>query len=88
MKRTYVATVADHVVAEDTSYMAVRFAALVHARETKESVEIQGRRGIEVITPEMATDEEITVVRDVAVRESNGRTINAVGAVAAVGRAW
>ncbi len=86
MKRTYVATVGDRQIAKDTSYMAVRFAALVHARKTKEPVDIRGRDLAEVVTADLATDEEITVVRDAAIRESNGRTLNAVGAVAAVGR--
>ncbi|HEV2109307.1 MAG TPA: hypothetical protein VGR16_13685 [Thermomicrobiales bacterium] len=88
MKRAYVATVNDHTLAEDRSYFSVRLAALSHARETKEAVHIRGHDRSETVTPSMATDEEITAVRDAAYRETNGRTVNAVGAVAAVGRVW
>lgn len=86
MKHKYTATVGDHLVAEDTSYMATRYAALVYARKQKEPVDLRGNNRNEIISPEIATDEEITVVRDSAHRESDGRTINAVSAVAMVGR--
>ncbi|MGI8643357.1 MAG: hypothetical protein ACR2LS_04500 [Thermomicrobiales bacterium] len=86
MKHSYVASAGETVVAEDSSYMATRFAALVHARKTKEPVDIRGHDRTETVAPRMATDEEITVVRDAAHRESDGRTINAVSAVAMVGR--
>ena len=86
MNRTYIAAAGDRLIAEDPSYMVTRFAALLHARKTKEPVELRGDDRSEIITPRMATDEEITVVRDTANKESAGRTINAVGAIAAVGR--
>lgn len=86
MKHKYTATVGDHLVAADMSYMATRYAALVHARKTKEPVNLRETNRSEIVTPGMATDEEITVVRDSAHRESDGRTISAVSAVAMVGR--